>query len=177
MKNVISICAMIALATEFSCGSNQDSNTVDSAIPMISISLRNQQLAMQSIQAYNSHNADEILKYWDSTAIDNGDGSGHPIKGIDSLKNLLTLVLKAIPDIKVDSLKTMSDNGEHVIVTGIWSGTVRNDSLGIKDTKFNFWNGDFFTFNDAGKIVQHKSIQSHLGILAQMGLLDKLKLK
>jgi len=158
----------------FSCNSNQN-NSADSAIPMISISLRNQQRAMLSIQAYNSHNVNEILKYWDSTAIDYGDGTSRPVKGIDSLKLLFAFVLKALPNIKVDSLKTLSDNGEHVIVTGIWSGSVRNDSLGISDTKFSFWNGDFFTFNEAGKIIQHKSIQSHFGILAQMGLLDKLK--
>jgi hypothetical protein len=47
--------------------------------------------------------------------------------------------------IRVDSLKTLSDNGEHVIVTGVWSGSLKGDSSGIPETKFNFWNGDFVT--------------------------------
>ena len=175
MKITIYNCAIITIAVLFSCKGNRDDNSVNSAIPMIGISLRNQQTAMLCIQAYNSHNVNEILKNWDSTAIDYADGSGPPIKGIDSLKFLYSFVLKALPNLKVDSIKTLSDNGEHVIVTGQWSGTMTNDSLGVTDVKFNFWNGDFFTFNEAGKIVQHKSIQSHLGILAQMGLLDKLK--
>ena len=128
---------------------------------------------MLSIQAFNSHNANEILKNWDSSAIDYGDGTGRSIAGIDSLRYIYSMLFKAIPNIKVDSLKTLTDNGEHVIVTGQWSGTFKNDSLGIKETTINFWNGDFFTFNEKGKIIQHKSIQSHLTILAQMGLLNK----
>jgi len=175
MRKIIYNWAIMSLAMLLSCDNNQNVGNVDSVIPMISISLRNQQTAMLCIQAYNSHNVSEILKNWDSTAIDYGDGSGRPIKGVDSIKHVYSLVLKFLPGIRVDSLKTMSDNGEHVIVTGQWSGTIKNDSLKISDRKFNFWNGDFFTFNSVGKIVEHKSIQSHLGILAQMGLLDKLK--
>jgi len=176
MKYIVSSFAIMTFAILFSCGSHQaDSNLVDKVMPVISTALRNEQTAMLCIQAYNSHNVNEILKEWDSTAIDYGDGSGHPVKGIDSLKYLYSMVVKAIPNIRVDSLKTLTDDGEHVIVTGQWSGSITNDSLGIKDSKFNFWNGDFFTFNESGKIIQHKSIQSHLGILAQMGLLERLK--
>jgi hypothetical protein len=177
MKKIVFYCELIVVVVLFfSCDSDQNAdNSRDSAIPMIGISLRNQQAAMLSIQAYSSHNVNEILKYWDSSGVDYGDGSGRAVKGMDSLKYLFTFLFRVLRNIRVDSIKTLSDNGEHVIVTGIWSGSVRNDSLGIPETKFNYWNGDFFTFNEAGKIVEHKSIQSHLGILAQMGLLDKLK--
>jgi SnoaL-like polyketide cyclase len=172
-RSHLAIAGMILLV---SCNSDQSSGgSVDSAIPMINTSLRNQQTAMLTIEAFNSHRVGEILKDWDSSATDYGDGSNRPIEGLDSLKQLYAFILKAFPNLRVDSLKTLSDNGEHVIVTAIWSGFVKSDSLHIPETKFNFWNGDFFTFNRYGKIVQHKSIQSHLGILAQMGLLDKLR--
>ena len=175
MKHLLSSCVIITLAVLFSCnGSESDKNSIENAMPIISTALGNEQTAMLSVQAFNSHNANEILKNWDSSAIEYGDGTQHSIAGIDSIRYIYSALLKAIPNIRVDSLKTLTDNGEHVIVTGQWSGTFKSDSLGVKETAFNFWNGDFFTFNDRGKIIQHKSIQSHLAILAQLGLLNKL---
>jgi len=56
-----------------------------------------------------------------------------------------TLLNQTKMKIRVDGLKTLSDNGEHVIVTGVWSGSLKGDSSGIPETKFNFWNGDFVT--------------------------------
>ena len=174
MKHLLSNFAIIAIAVLSSCSSpGNDSNSIENAMPMISTALQNEQTAMLSIQAFNSHNVNEILKNWDSSAIDYGDGTGRPIAGIDSIRYIYSMVFKAIPNIKVDSLKTLTDNGEHIIVTGEWSGSFKNDSLGLKETKISFWNGDFFTFNERGKIIQHKSIQSHLAKLAQMGLLNK----
>lgn len=175
MKNLLSNCAVITLAVLSSCSSpGNDKNSIENAMPIISTAINNEQTAMLSVQAFNSHNVNEILKNWDSSAIDYGDGTARSISGIDSIRYIFSALLKAIPNIKVDSLKTLTDNGEHVIVTGQWSGTFKNDSLGIKETTISFWNGDFFTFNDRGKIIQHKSIQSHLAILAQLGLLYKL---
>ena len=176
MKRLLSNRSLIILVILFSCNSPvNDKNALENAMPIISTAITNEQTAMLSIQAFNSHNVNEILKNWDSSAIDYGDGTMRSISGIDSIRYIFSAMLRAIPNIRVDSLKTLTDNGEHVIVTGQWSGTFRNDSLGVKETAFNFWNGDFFSFNERGKIIQHKSIQSHLAILAQLGLLDKLK--
>jgi hypothetical protein len=173
MQHRLSNFAIIAIAVLPSCSSPENNrNSIENAMPTISIALNNEQTAMLSIQAFNLHDVNEILKNWDSSAIDEGDGTRPPIVGIDSIKYLYSMVFKAIPTIRVDSLKTLTDNGEHVIVTGQWSGTFKNDSLRGKETKISFWNGDFFTFNERGKIIQHKSIQSHLSKLAQMGLLN-----
>jgi len=175
MKTRLSNFVFATLAALSSCGeADNNKNDIENAMPMIGRALQNEQTAMLSIQAFNSHNVNEILKNWDSLAVDEGDGTWHPIVGIDSIKYIYSMVLKRIPNIKVDSLKTLTDNGEHVIVTGQWSGSFKNDSLkGTDTTKITFWNGDFFTFNERGKIVKHKSIQSNLAKLAQLGLLSK----
>lgn len=166
----------VVLAVLSACSSpSDDKNSIENAMPTISAAINNEQTAMLSIQAFNSQNVDEILKNWDSSAVDDGDGTGRPIVGIDSIRYVYSMVLKAIPTIKVDSLKTLTDNGEHIIVTGQWSGTFKTDSVRSKETKFGFWNGDFFTFNERGKIIRHKSIQSHLATLAQLGLLNKVE--
>lgn len=176
MKICLSNVVIVTVAVLSSCSSsNNEKYNFEDASPIISTALRNEQTAMLSIQAFNSHNVNEILKSWDSLAVDDGDGTWHPIVGIDSIKYIYSLVLKGIPDIKVDSLKTLTDNGEHVIVTGQWSGTFKNDSLKGTGTKISFWNGDFFTFNENGKIIRHKSIQSNLAALAKLGLLNKAK--
>jgi hypothetical protein len=174
MKIRVSNFVIVTITALSSCGSAEnDKNSMENASPIISRALQNEQTAMLSIQAFNSHNVNEILKNWDSLATDDGDGTWHPIVGIDSIKYIYSLVLKGIPNISVDSLRTLTDNGEHVIVTGQWSGTFKNDSLKAADTKISFWNGDFFTFNENGKIIRHKSIQSNLAKLAQLGLLNK----
>jgi predicted ester cyclase len=176
MKHTILKPVIVAIAVLSSCSHPEnDKNSIENVMPVISAAIRNEQTAMLSIQAFNSHNVNEILKNWDSSAIEYGDGTGRSITGIDSIRYLYSMSLRAVPNLRVDSLKTLTDDGEHVIVTGQWSGTVKNDSLGIKEKKINFWNGDFFTFNESGKIIQHKSIQSHLTILAQLGLLNKRK--
>jgi predicted ester cyclase len=176
MSHRLANIAIIGVAVLSSCSSpDNDRDSIENAMPMISAAINNQQTAQLAIQAFNSHNVNDILKNWDSTAIDYGDGSSRPISGLDSIRAMYSLILTAIPDIQVDSLRSLTDNGEHVIVTGEWSGTFKNDSLGVKETRIKFWNGDFFTFNEKGKIIQHRSIQSHVSILAQLGLPTQLK--
>ena len=174
MKTRLSNFVFVTVAAVTSCGgTDNNKNNIENVMPIIGTALQNEQTAMLSIQAFNSHNVNEILKNWDSLAVDEGDGTWHSIVGIDSIKYLYSMVLKGIPNIKVDSLKTLTDNGEHVIVTGQWSGSFKNDSLKGTDTNITFWNGDFFTFNEKGKIIKHKSIQSNLAKLAELGLLSK----
>jgi len=61
--------------------------------------------------------------------------------------------------------------GNQVAVFGDWSGTFKGDLMGMKPTgKSAKWKDvDIYTFNDEGKITEHRSIQSMTSILWQVG--------
>ena len=63
MKHLLSNFAIIAIAVLSSCSSpGNDSNSIENAMPTISIALKNEQTALLSIQAFNSHNVNEIFR-------------------------------------------------------------------------------------------------------------------
>lgn len=77
----------------------------------------------------------------------------------------------AIPDLKGDNIMAAAD-GDHVMVCGDWSGTWKNDFMGMKATgkSFKVKDVDIFKFNDAGKIIEHRSVQSHETMDRQTGM-------
>ncbi len=102
-----------------------------------------------------------MLKNSDANIVDYGDGSGPVIRNLDSLKVGMKGWLDAFPDYKSENLTAIAD-GDKVAVYGDWSGTFKKDFMGMKSTgkTFNAKDVDIFTFNDAGKITEHRSVQS-----------------
>jgi len=133
---------------------------------------RNRQTALASVQAFNAHDINGGLKDITKDAVDYGDGSGKPMKNTDSLKAMIGDYMKAFPDVKGDNLEAFSNaDGSKVIVVGEYTGTFKGDFMGMKPTgkSFKYWDGDLFTFNDDGKITSHRSIQSFMTMMAQVG--------
>jgi predicted ester cyclase len=133
---------------------------------------RNRQTALASTQAINAHDANGALKDATPDAVDYGDGSMKPVKNIDTVKTMISAWLKAFPDAKGENLESFTNaDGSKVIVVGEWSGTFKNDLMGIKATgkSYKYWDGDIFTFNDEGKIIAHRSLQSNMTMMNQVG--------
>ena len=63
-------------------------------------------------------------------------------------------------------------DGDYVIVYGTWTGTWKNDFMGMKATgkSFKVNDADIFKFNDAGKMMEHRSVQSMKTIAMQIGM-------
>jgi predicted ester cyclase len=172
MKKVLfSFCTIAIIAIVISCNNNAEkpaaSNTAAASVD--SADLKNKQTIMTSMAAIMAHNADEALKNATADAIDYGDGSMPPAKGIDSVKAGLRGFLNAFPDYKGENLMYVAE-GNTVIVTGDWSGTFKNDAWGMKATgkSFKVKDADIFTFNADGKITSHSSIQSNNTIMAMV---------
>ncbi len=175
MKKIfIILSSAICLLTACNTGNNTANNT-DSAASSSNSSKeakeeRNKQVALANMQGFNNHNADEVMKDADADFIDYGDGSMAPIKGIDSGRAMLKTVLNAFPDIKGENIMAFAD-GDYVAVVGDWSGTFKNGMMGMKPTgkSFKLKDVDIFKFNDAGKIIEHRSIQSSAAMMMQLG--------
>ena len=125
---------------------------------------------MASMQAFNNHNATDILKDATTDVTDYGDGSGHVMKGKDSIRASIEMFFKSFPDAKGDNLMAFAE-GNQVVVLGDWSGTFKNDFMGVKATgkSYKYKDADIFTFNDAGQLTEHRSIQPGQTMWTQVG--------
>jgi predicted ester cyclase len=58
-------------------------------------------------------------------------------------------------------------DGDHVAVIADWSGTFKNDLMGMKATgkMFKFKDLDLFKLNEEGKIIEHRSIANLAAVL------------
>jgi predicted ester cyclase len=133
---------------------------------------KNRQTALASVKAFSAHEWDAVFKDVTADGADYGDGSMPPVKNIDTVKAGMKAWVTAFPDVKGENLMALSDaDGSHVIVVGEWTGTFKNDFMGMKATgkSFKYWDGDLFNFNDDGKITSHRSIQSNMTPMAQVG--------
>ena len=178
-KTFLILCVMGVLTACNNSGSSADNKKDTSANSTMSTAPstetkaeRNRQTALAAVQAINSHDINNGFKDMTADAVDYGDGSGKPMKNLDSVKAIVGEYLKAFPDFKGDNAEAFSNaDGSKVIVVGEYSGTFKGDFMGMKHTgkSFKYWDGDLFTFNDDGKITSHRSIQSNMTMMAQIG--------
>lgn len=175
-KLFISFCSSVVLLSACNSGTKNESTGSDTTKATSAINSeeskeeRNKQTAMESIKAVMNNNADEALKNATPDAVDYYDGSGPPTKGLDSIKAGMKMWLNNMQDYKGDNLEAVAD-GNKVMVYGDWSGTFKGDFMGMKTAgkKFKIKDVDIFTFNDEGKITEHRSVQSMAGMMASMG--------
>lgn len=137
---------------------------------------RNKKIMMASYDAMASHNVNDMLKDCSSDCVDYGDGSMPPVKGKDSIMKMINQWMNAFPDNKGNDLKFVAD-GDWVMVWGEWSGTFKNDFMGMKATNksYKMKDVDIFKLNDAGQVVEHHNIQSPNTMMMQVGAMPPPK--
>lgn len=132
---------------------------------------RNKSIALASVSAVGKGNLDSVFKDVAPDAMDYGEGSNPPLKGLDSAKAGLKNWMAAIPNYKGSDFVAVAD-GDYVMVYGQWSGTWSKDFLGMKPTgrSFSISDVDIFKFNEEGKIIEHRAIQSNREAARQLGM-------
>jgi predicted ester cyclase len=168
----------IVLATTIiSCNSNNSpatNPTMDSAMVASSAKEaaleKNKATALASVQAFSKGNLDEVFTNTSPDVVDYGDGGMKPMKGVDTIKSMVKEFMAAFPDYKGENFLVIGD-GNHVAVFGDYSGTFKNAFMGMKPTgkAFKVKDVDLFTFNDAGKITEHRSVQSGKTMMQMVG--------
>jgi predicted ester cyclase len=174
MKPLLLMIAISALA--ISC-MNNGGTTTPSSSDSVAIALaardsvlqKNKATALASVKAFGSGNLDEVFKDVTPDAVDYGDESTAPTKGLDSIKANVKQFLAAFPDYKGTNFIVIGD-GNHVAVFADWTGTFRNPLMGMKPTgkSFKLKDVDLFTFNDQGKMTEHRSVQSNKTLFDQV---------
>ncbi|HWB28771.1 MAG TPA: ester cyclase [Chitinophagaceae bacterium] len=173
MKRMLAFVFITAIFAASCSGGASNSSSPDStsSAKMAADSMleKNKATALAAVQAFASGNIDEAFKDVTQDAVDYGDGTGAPIKGLDSIKAGAKMFVTSFANIKVENPLVIGD-GNHVAVFGDWSGTFKNPMMGIKPTgkSYKVRDADLFTFNDAGKITEHWSTQEVQTIMGQV---------
>jgi predicted ester cyclase len=144
--------------------------TVDSvALAKQEALTRNKNAALGFLEAINSKNLDAMVKDYAVDYVDYHDGGIPPSKGLDTLKRDLKDFITAFPDVKAENLVALAE-GNQVAVFGEWSGTFKANLGKLKATgkSFKVKDADLFTFNDAGKITEHRAVQPAEALLSQV---------
>lgn len=132
---------------------------------------RNRETALASLRAFESENADEVLKNVTPDAVDYMDGSMPPIRSKDTIMKGMKEWMAAVSDLKLDSVEAFAD-GDKVAVYSVVSGKWTDDYMGMKATgrSFRVRDVDIFTFNSEGKMTEHRSVQSGATLANQIGM-------
>jgi predicted ester cyclase len=170
MKKVTLFLMAVTCIAMTACNDDKKTETTDKKDSMSSATEtkaeKNKKTALASAMAINTHDVDVVLKDAAPDGMDLGDGSMPPTKGIDSIKAGMKNFFAAFPDLKGEDFEALSNaDGSKVIVLAKWSGTFKNDFMGMKATgksyaKIN--DADIFTFDENGKITSHANVQSNM---------------
>ena len=151
------------------CIFNSCKAPVDSKVP--SAMDKNKQTALASLAAFNNRDANGIFKDCAVGFIDYGNGADKPMTNLDLMKTHILGFFVAFPDFKGENLVAYADSNS-VVVTGMWSGTFKNEYLTMAPTGKTYKDpdADIYSFNKDGKITSHKSIQSEASFFYQLGV-------
>ncbi len=134
---------------------------------------KNKATALASVNALIAGDYDAVVKDGpaDGNVVDYNDGSMPPTKGADSIKAALKMWRGSMSEYKADNLWAIAD-GDHVAVFGDWSGTFKDDFMGMKvaGKSFKIKDVDLFKFNSEGKIIEHHNVQSSVTMMSQLGV-------
>ena len=174
MKQLLVFIAFTAFIISCNNNSSPMTTTMDSVaaarMAKDSVLDKNKATALASLQAFCSGKMDEAFKDVTTDAVEYGDGSMAPVKGLDSIKSMGKVYMAAFPDYKGENFLVIGD-GNQVAIFGDYSGTFKNPLMGMKPTgkTFKLKDVDLFTFNDAGKITEHRSVQSNKTMMEMIG--------
>lgn len=169
---------MVAVASfmMLSCNNNADSgasadkkDTTAMAKPTETKQERNKKIIMASYVDMNAHNIDAMLKDASTDVTDFGDGSGKPLKGIDTVKKMIGEWFGAFPDAKAEN-PVYAAEGDWVFVWSTQTGTFKNDMGKTKATgkSYKYQDVEIFKLSDDGKITEHHSIQPGSTMMSQI---------
>jgi predicted ester cyclase len=132
---------------------------------------RNKKIIAASMEAFNNHDVDGMMKDADPNTVEYGDGMMKPVKGVDSVKTFIKAWVTAMPDTKGEDLKIVAD-GDWVMVWGKWSGTWKAELMGMKPTgkPYKVSDVDIFKMSDDGKILEHHNVLPGSVIAMQVGM-------
>jgi predicted ester cyclase len=176
MKKLLGL--VVVLAGFYSCNSPAGTGTAsasDSACSAItakdSIEARNKATALACVEAFSQGKFDDAFKDAAPDLVEYGNGEMTPMKGKDTIVAAVKRMMAPFPDFHGSNFILLADSNM-VAVIADWSGTFKNAYMKMKPNgkSFKVRDVDLFTFNDAGKMTEHRNAQSGMEMMSQLGL-------
>src|SRR5205085_4280601 len=111
-----SLVVLVFVLFIISCNGKQEettANTVKADAPTTekveSKEERNKKIIKEGTAALNDHNFDKLTSLMTDDAVDNGDGSGHTVKGRDSINASMKTFFSSFPDFKGEDFRYYAD--------------------------------------------------------------------
>ncbi|HSL28203.1 MAG TPA: ester cyclase [Anaerolineales bacterium] len=125
-------------------------------------------------EAWNSHNIENVLRFYSHECIGDDVGQASPLRGHDGLRKLLQTYWQAFPDLTFQVTGTIVE-GRRLVIIWIAKGTHQGPIMNIPPTgrKLEIRGVSILDVQD-GLIVRSKYIWDVAGMLRHMGLLPKL---
>jgi ketosteroid isomerase-like protein len=132
---------------------------------------RNKLAVDDIVDAFNSQHLVATFKDYSPDIIDYSDGSGPPIKGLDTVRKLSLAFFNSFSNFKSEDVQIAAD-GDWVMVWAKWSAMWTKDFGGQKATgkTFHVQDADVFRFDGNGKIIEHHSVQPFSTLASQIGM-------
>src|SRR5438067_822970 len=113
MKYTLFITAAFAIFSFASCNNagtgNETPKTDSTAMKAQTKADKNKKTIMEGMVAFNAHDAEKVLKDASPDFIEYQDGSMPPVKGVDSVKKMLSQYMNAFLDLKSENTMYFAD--------------------------------------------------------------------
>lgn len=161
----------LAVATSFLAACNSKTTLTSGGDSTAAKAEKNRITAVAAVQNFSDHKVDAMFVSCSPDFVDYGNGEDKPMKNQDSIKTMLKAFITAFPDYKETNITGFAQ-GDSVIVTSTEAGTFKNAMMGMKPTgkSFKYNEADIFTFDKAGKMLTHSSVQGTATFFAQLGI-------
>ena len=172
MKQTLFVGLTLASALLFSC---KDSTTTSSTDTV----QRNRQHAEAIYAAFSANEPNRLDSFIAADVVDHGMGDGHEIKGIDSLKAMITDWHKHVSNLKME-IKQHASNGEYDFAWVRMTGTTIDPYMGMPaNTAFDQTSVDVVRVDKDGKVLEHWGYvdpKDMMEMMAHPGELDHSKM-
>lgn len=124
--------------------------------------------------AWNSHNMENVLRFYSRECIGDDVGQASPLRGHDGLRRLLQTYWQAFPDLKFRVISTIVE-GYRLVIVWVAEGTHLGPIMNIPPTgrRLEIRGVSLLDVQD-GLIVRSQYIWDLAGMLRHMGLLPEL---
>ncbi|MFW9897600.1 MAG: ester cyclase [Candidatus Thorarchaeota archaeon] len=137
--------------------------------------LDNLRLVDQLIEAFNKHDLDQFMDFYDESALYYAPTQAEPLKGRDAIRVGFESFFSAFPDVKIEKIRAFGQDDwscTEVILTGTHTGPLmspNNETIPATNKPIRVPMCLVINVKD-GKMIELRDYNDQRGFLAQLGL-------
>jgi predicted ester cyclase len=162
---------LVACESTTTTSTDKDSLSAPVADSKDSKEERNKKTLTDLYDAMEKLDSNKMMEFMADDVVEYGDGSMNAVKSKDSVKVAISYWMGALESFDIDKVKMVAE-GDDVWVYGTFTTKFKDNLMGMptKGKTVKMDDIDMLTFNDAGKITSHRSVQSMYTFFGELGV-------